>query len=227
MASVIRDMRSLRAQDVLYSLSNPQATSSADSSSMAARIRLRCEQLQAYVIQKSASDRSTPIPPATAFELVKRLRNIAERSLYIDSLESKLIPDYFEPLELWYFHDYFLDSYLRTMRDFSPESVAAVSFFRIPEFAVRNLHADCPEERSVLLEAAVSVADQMSLELASHFMALTRNLEMKIGALDAQLYPIEAAYRAERSLIAKKSGKSYIEPLPGSESKSWYVICSK
>jgi hypothetical protein len=128
---------------------------------------------------------------------------------------------YFFPTELWYFQDFFLDAFLRTLKDFSLDSTAALSFFRVPTFASVNVHGDYPEESRYILEPSVSICDQMCLELAAHFTSLLIEYEGKVAALDSQMYPIEAAYRAERSLIAKKSGKSYIEPLPGSESKSW------
>ena len=225
---MIKDMQTLRAKDVIAAFSSDTSSSSASPSlsasialQMPSKIRFRCEQIQAYVIQKSSAERTSPIPPIIAYELVKRLRDISERSLCIDSLESKLIPEYFEPVELWFFQDLFLDSFLRTLRDFSIDSSLAVSFFRIPTFAPRNLSPECPEEYGSIAEASVMVSDQMSLELAAHIASLLRELESKLTGLDSQMYPIEAAYRAERSLIAKKSGKSFIEPLPGSESKSW------
>jgi len=222
LGSVQRDLRILRPGDILSTFNNSNVQSK-ESTSILGKLRTRCEQLLAYVLQKSSADRSAPIPTGIAEDLTKRLRGIIERSLIADSLESYLMPTYFDPIEIWYFQDYFLDAYMRTLKDFSADCCSSLYFFRIVSRAAYNLHPDCPGEYEQFYNKSTSVCDQMILEYTGHFKQILEQLEVKITGLDSQLYPIEAAYRAERSLIAKKSGNIYLEPYPGSESKSWAI----
>lgn len=50
---------------------------------------------------------------------------------------------------------------------------------------------------------------------------MLKPLEEFLAHLDAQTDPVETAYRADRQAVAKKTGATYVEPLPGSESEPW------
>ena len=209
--SVIKDLRVLRPEDFL----------TATNKGSLSRMRFRCDQVQAYMMQRSSNERSRPIPTDIAIELCKRLRMITERTYILDSFETKIIRDRFEPLEMWYFQDFVLDSFIRATKDFSVESSSSLSILRTLSFAMDNCHPDCPEEALEVSVESISVCDQMCLELGNHITYVLQQLEEKLERLQAQMYPIEAAYRAERSKIAKLAGEEFYEPLPGVESKSW------
>ena len=208
--SIVVDLKVLRADDFLNS-----------SEGVLSRLRFRAQQIQAYLLQKSREDRSDPVPPVLSLKIIKRMRAVLKRTYYVDSLSSVILRHSFLPIELWYFQEYVQDCFLRTTKEFTVESCATIAFFVFVSSALENVHPDCPEEAQTISTKSVAVCNQLCLELGNHITSVLQLLEAELEKLHSQLYPVEAAYRAERSLIAKKSGTVYVEPLPGSESKSW------
>ena len=89
-------------------------------------MRYRYEQIRAYMLQKSANDRTSHVPPELAIEACKRLRMITERTYILDSFETKILMTRFEPVEMWYFQDFVNDSFIRATKDYTTDSCSSI-----------------------------------------------------------------------------------------------------
>jgi hypothetical protein len=138
-----------------------------------------------------------------AFDMLcLRLNAVVQRTKYLDSIESFLLPNYFFPYEVWWFRQQFWTAFNNAVTYFGPSSYAAHSlcYFRIVESVVLNVHRgqyphqsilapicavimfdrywltilDCSEEYDRLIDTAVRTCDAMINNIIAHSISQLR-----------------------------------------------------
>jgi hypothetical protein len=161
----------------------------------------------------------------SASKLITHMRVLVNHSMFVDSLPV-VYEHYFEPHDVWWFRDSFVDSFYDCIEGDSEdgrEAKFALAYMWIPSLSARSLHADCPQEAAPMAKAAILVAETMIEDFLTHFGDQFHALCEKVDGLKQQVAPIEAGNRLERMLSAKEEedagGETRVaEPYPGFES---------